>query len=258
MELIKPIVKVGNSAGVILPKEWLNGEAKVILVRRPENPQEEILEIVKSYLPSIIGLYLVGSYARKEQNSKSDIDVLAITTDINKKIKKSKYDINLISRDTLDESLKENILPLLPMLIEANPIINADLLNKYINILPTKHNLKWYIETAISALSVIKESLELTKEENKIVSENIMYSLVLRLRGVQIVNSLIHNKKATTVGLKSLIKKITGALDAYEVYQSSKMDIKTKKTVPIKEAIALYDYLEKALEEQKRWIKTNG
>ena len=142
MELVKPIVRVGNSAGVILPKEWLNGEARVTLLKKPENPKEEILEIIKSYLPSIIGLYLVGSYARGEQNEKSDIDVLGITTNINKSIKNRKYDINLISKDTLDQNLKENILPLLPMLIEASPIINAELLNKYINVLPTKHNLR--------------------------------------------------------------------------------------------------------------------
>lgn len=257
MELIKPIVKVGNSAGVILPKEWLNGEAKVILMRRPENPREEILEIVNSYLPSIIGLYLVGSYARKEHNSKSDIDVLAITTNIDKKIKKSRYDINLISKNTLDENIKENILPLLPMLVEASPIINADLLNKYINILPTKHNLRWHIETAMSALKIIKESLELAKED-QFISENIIYSLVLRLRETYIVNSLIHNKMATTAGLKSLIKKIAGSLNAYEVYQASKMEVKTKKAVYLKEAIALYEHLEKFLEEQKQWIKING
>ena len=29
MKLIKQIVKVGNSAGVILPKEWYGGKARV-------------------------------------------------------------------------------------------------------------------------------------------------------------------------------------------------------------------------------------
>ena len=32
-ELIKSIVKVGNSAGVVLPREWYGGEAIVKLVK---------------------------------------------------------------------------------------------------------------------------------------------------------------------------------------------------------------------------------
>ena len=33
-ELIKQIVKVGNSAGVILPREWLNGKARIELIEK--------------------------------------------------------------------------------------------------------------------------------------------------------------------------------------------------------------------------------
>ena len=89
MELIKPIVRVGNSAGVLVPKDWLNGEARVTLVKKPQNIRQNTLEILNAYLPHIIGLYLVGSYARGEQTSTSDIDILGITDNINKKIKRA-------------------------------------------------------------------------------------------------------------------------------------------------------------------------
>ena len=44
MELIKPIIRVGNSAGVILPKEWLNGEAKIRLISKPKNIEKFVLQ----------------------------------------------------------------------------------------------------------------------------------------------------------------------------------------------------------------------
>ena len=68
MELVRPIVRVGNSAGVILPREWLNGKAKIELIARPLDIKKEVFEILEDYFQDIIGIYLVGSYARNEQN----------------------------------------------------------------------------------------------------------------------------------------------------------------------------------------------
>src|SRR3989344_7101847 len=112
-ELIKQIVKVGNSAGVLLPREWLNGKARVELISRPLDIKKEILEILDEYLRDIRGIYLVGSYARGEQEKDSDVDILAVTNNTNKRIKKGKYEITLISEDNLDKTLKNNILPIL-------------------------------------------------------------------------------------------------------------------------------------------------
>ena len=67
MELVRKIVRVGNSAGVVLPREWLNGTAKVELVRKPLDIKGDILKILEPYLEDISGIYLVGSYARGEQ-----------------------------------------------------------------------------------------------------------------------------------------------------------------------------------------------
>ncbi len=258
MELTKHIVRVGNSAGVILPREWLHGEARVTLVKRPENPVQEIIEIVRPYLSSIVGLYLVGSYARGEQTDKSDVDVLAVTTDISKKIKRGKYEITLVSQKEVEQSLKNNILPLLPMIREASPIINANLLEAYTKTQITKQNLKWHRETTTSALELLRTSISLAREEDTSISDNILYSLVLRLREAYIVDCLMHNKKATTTDLIALIKRITGSIEAYKAYQRSKAHLKTQKKVSVKEAEALYHYLENKIKEQEEWIKRNG
>ena len=34
-ELIKPIVRMGNSACVLLPKAWVDGKARVELIEKP-------------------------------------------------------------------------------------------------------------------------------------------------------------------------------------------------------------------------------
>ena len=44
-ELIKKTIRVGNSAGVLLPKEWLNTEVKVVL--QPRNIEKDILDILR-------------------------------------------------------------------------------------------------------------------------------------------------------------------------------------------------------------------
>ncbi|PIN88478.1 hypothetical protein COU61_04750, partial [Candidatus Pacearchaeota archaeon CG10_big_fil_rev_8_21_14_0_10_35_13] len=85
MELLtRKIIKVGNSAGVLLPRSTLGGRA-VIRIEKLRATPNEILEIIKECLPGVIGVYLVGSYAREEEDE-SDVDVLVITEGINKKI----------------------------------------------------------------------------------------------------------------------------------------------------------------------------
>ena len=208
MELIKPIIKVGNSAGVLLPKKWLHGEAKVTLLVRPLNLEEDILNILRPYLSSVIGIALTGSYARKEETIRSDIDVLAITTNISKKIKKGKFDIILISREETENLLRNNAIPILPILIEAKPILNSEIIDKYRKTSLTKNNLKWHFETTRSALKVQKESIGLAELEDKTISDNIVYSLILRLREAYIVDCLSKAKQYTTKSFLALLDKI--------------------------------------------------
>lgn len=251
-ELIKPIVRVGNSAGVILPKEWLNGQASVKLVHKPYSIKEDVLEILSPYLNDTVGIYLVGSYARNEETEKSDIDILVITNKTNKKISKGKYNIVLISRENLEKSMNDNILPLLPMIKEAKTILNSDFIQKYKDIPLTKRNLRWHFDTTESALKMDKIALEL---QDNFVSDNIIYSLILRLREAYIMDCLMKNKKSTTKEFISLIKKISGSDEIYLAYLRAKNDEKAKKTIPIKEAEKIYSYLIDKLKEQEKWTR---
>jgi predicted nucleotidyltransferase len=253
--LIKPIIKVGNSAGVILPREWLNGQARIELIKKPLNIKSEIFEILSDYLNEIKGIYLVGSYARDEETLESDVDVLSITEKTNSKIESGKYNIILITEEELKDSLANNIFPVLPMLKEAKTVLNGNLIESYKDTPLTKKNLSFHIETTKTALNVNKEAIKLSEMEKENISDNFMYSLVLRLRGVYLVDCLINGKIATTKGLISIIKHLTGSLISYDSYIRSKNDKRSQRIVNINDAKAIYSYVLKKITEQEKWIK---
>lgn len=259
-ELIKPIVKIGNSAGVILPKNWIDGTAKIKLIEKPLDIRKDILEILYPHLEDIIGIYLIGSYARGEQTEKSDVDVLAITSKKSDRIKKGKYDILLITKDDVDSAIKNNALPIIPMLKEAKALLNSKLLDEYKEISKlSKKNLRWYLGITKSAIKLNKASIIVDKEmDSKYCGDAVAYSLVLHLRSTYIVDHMKKKQKWSTAGLLSLIKEVSGSLEAYEGYLRVKNDEKTKETLSIEEAEKLLHYLSKKLKDHEEWAKRKG
>ena len=110
MEIIRKAVRVGNSAGVLLPKKWLNATVKVVL--EPLNIEKDVLEIIanEGLLKKTFGAYIVGSYARNEQNIDSDVDILVVTSGVNKKIVRGKYEIIFISKEEVQRQLNETFM----------------------------------------------------------------------------------------------------------------------------------------------------
>ncbi len=255
MELIKNTIRVGNSAGVLLPKEFLNAQVKIIL--QPLNVEKDILGILleERILKNTLGVYLTGSYARKEQDIESDVDVLVITDNINKKIEKGKYEIICISKENIEKQLKKNVLPIFPMMIEAKAIINKELLNQYVNSPLSEKNLKWHIDTTKSAMKVIEKSMELSKEMSIEESDASAYSLILRLRGIYIVDCLKKGKTWSKKEFLKMVKKIAGSLKSYEGYLRVKADKKMEDKLPLEETKKLHDYILEKIKKQEEWIK---
>jgi len=248
-ELIKRTIKVGNSAGVLLPKEFLNTEVKIVL--QPLNIEKDVLNILmeEKMLKNVLGCYLTGSYARKEQTIESDIDILVITDNIDKRITKGKYDILCVSMEELKRELNENILPLLPMIKESSAIINEDLIKNYLNMPLTRKNIKWHIDTTKSAMKVVKEFINLDEEEGRDVGDASSYSLILRLRTLYIIDCLSKNRLWKKEEFLNLITKISGSLRAYERYTKSKNNNTTEHKLPIEEAKKLMNYINKKINE---------
>lgn len=254
-ELIKTTVRVGNSAGVLLPKEWLNREVKVIL--QPINVEKKILEILlkKNILKNALGVYLVGSYARDEQSIESDIDVLVVTDELNRRVKVGKYDILLISKNCLEKKIKNDLLPILPMLKEARVIINSNLRESYSKTKLSWKNIGWYIETTDEMMKEVSEDIEFSKKIGKKVSDASAYSLILRLRTLYIIDCLKKGKIWKKRELLGLIEKISGSTSAYKRYiQSKKYKTKDSRLL-VDEAEGLRNYVIKKTKEIKEWLK---
>jgi len=255
MELIKNTIRLGNSAGVLLPKEFLNTQVKVVL--QPLNIEKDVLNILseRKILPNVLGIYVVGSYARKEQTIESDVDILVITDNLNDKIEKGKYDLIIVSKDLVDEKMRKNILPLLPMMIEAKPIVNKSLLNDYVKTLLSIYNLKWHIDTTKSAMNVVEEYIQIAEKTGKKVNDAASYSLILRLRTIYIIDCLKKGKLWTKKEFLGLVKGVSGSLTAYERYLESKNKNTKEFILPVKEAKKLMDYNNKKIKEIEKWLK---
>ncbi len=258
--ILRKAIKSGNASAVVLPKAWLDKKVRVDLVEKtPEIILYDVLEITKSYidLSEIIGIYLVGSYAREDKTDLSDIDILVISEKTDKEIiKKDNYEILIVSLNLLNYKLKENLLPIGPMLKEAKPLLNSDFLKK-IKIEVTRKNVKWYLETTVDRLKIIKDSIdriEKNKPDGKL-SDSIVYSLILRLRTLYMIDCLINNKQYNKDKFIELTKKISGSHIAYDRYVYAKNNKDSKRELPLNEGKRLYEYVKKYLRKTESSIK---
>lgn len=252
---IKKTVKSGNSSAVILPRAWLNQEVRVELIKKShETILREAIDIAIDHirLGEIIGVYLVGSYARGEEDRNSDIDVLIISSDTDKEmIHEGVYNILIVSERLLKWKLENDLLPIGSMLKEAKPLINSSYLNA-IKVKVTKKNTKWYIDTTERKLQLFKKALE---KSGKRINNNVVYSLVLRIRTLYIIQELIKNRLHSSKVLIRLIAETSGSNDAYESYLAIKNNAEVGYITKKEEAEKLYLYLRNQLGEIKTLLR---
>lgn len=245
---IKKAVKAGNSSAVILPKSWLNKEVRIeLLEKTPEIILLDVINIMKSHIDSseIIGIYLVGSYAREEEDENSDIDILVVTRDTDKKIiHEGIYSIFIISSELIEQKMKKDLLPIGPMLKEAKPLLNSDYLSS-IEVKITRQNVKWYLDTTKDKLETIKRLISETKDKN--LSDRVAYTLVLRIRTLYIIDKLIKNENYSKKDFIKIITNVSKGTNAYERYISVKNNSKEGHGISVLEAEKLYEYLKKEL-----------
>src|SRR3989338_9850670 len=102
VSIVKQTRELGTSAGVLLPRSWLNKQVVVTLFS-PSNVEmiKDILEILieNNLNRQMKGMYIYGSYARGDYDEKSDRDILIITKSVNKSLKHKNYEITLVSED---------------------------------------------------------------------------------------------------------------------------------------------------------------
>ncbi|MEK6840520.1 MAG: nucleotidyltransferase domain-containing protein [Nanoarchaeota archaeon] len=246
--IIKHAREVGTSAGVILPRNWLNKQVAVTLLSPSftEIIKEVVVILAEHGLSEEIkGIYLVGSYSRGDQDIDSDVDVLVITSKINKLINQDNYEIILIAEDSFSKDLSTN-LNYLSMLKEIKVVMNRELIEKYVD-KSTELNLKKLLKENEEILKINKESTEICEKTKKTIPDGIVYSVILRLRELYMIKCLLAGMGYSKYDFVRIAGE--GAYSAYIRVKRNKKEFNNVFPVEIKR---LLDLSEKWLKELKK------
>ncbi|MCX6741721.1 MAG: DUF2080 family transposase-associated protein [Candidatus Pacearchaeota archaeon] len=242
--IVKQAREVGTSAGVLLPRSWLNKQVVVTLF----NPsKEKILQDIitclfeKDLNEEIKGIYLFGSYSRSDFDFNSDIDVLIITEKTNRLINHNNYEMLLVSESSFSKNLP-NSLNYLSILKEAKVILNKELIEKY-RLKRYKFNFKKNLLEINKIFKINKDAVDLCKEKIMNIPDGIVYSIVLRLRELYLIKCLLSNKNYH----KKDFLELAGD-KAYSAYLRIKRDEKELDNL-------LPDELMDILELSEKWLK---
>jgi predicted nucleotidyltransferase len=244
--IIKQTREVGTSAGVLLPRSWLNKKVVVTLEEKTDEIIiQEVIEILlkQKLLNEVKGIYLIGSYARGDYDSHSDVDILIITKNISKIINHLDYEIVLISEKNFSKNLQSNLYRLIS-LQEAKTLLNDELILKYKNIKP-KLNIREFIKDIERVLRINKGLLDDLKKQEKVPDATI-YSIVLRLREIYYINCLLKRKNSSK---KDFLKYV--GENAYRAYSRIKNNEKEINDLSIEESLKLINLSKKWLKELK-------
>jgi len=254
--IIRTVTEIGNGAHIFAPKEWLYDE--VVITRVPKkNPKEELIKLLSPYLNKIIAVFLYGSYARGEQTPKSDMDIFVISTE-KFNIKSKDIEIMVVPEEKLETAKKINPILFYSILQEAKPIINPPYLEKLRKeeIKPAYFN--DFLDDTKRLIQINKEMIKLDKmDKDKDSSESTIYSLVLRLRGIFIIN-LFLKKKIYSNGIFRTFLIKNSKIDyekIYNIYRSIRDNKKTEEKVKIEEAESLLTLLIKETQKLEKKLK---
>lgn len=236
-QIVRIASPIGNGAHIFVPKEWLSEE--IIIIRKPKKAiEEQILNHLTPYLRKIKGIYLYGSRARKEASYNSDIDLLLITSE-KIKIKIQGFEIICLREEDLEKAIKISSILIYSILKEAIPVLNSELLEKLKKIKIKKEYLTDYLnETSRFG----KINSELLKEDKEYASEAVLYSILLRLRGILIINYLLNKKGYSNKIFEKWIKENIPELkeyNLYEIYRHLRDSFALDKKEKIKKSSAL-------------------
>ena len=245
--IVKQTREVGTSAGVLLPRKWLNKQVVVTLLSSSiEDIAKEILDILLKYglNEETKGIYLAGSYSREDYDHDSDIDILVITQKTNKLINQNNYEIMLVSEENFSKNLPKSLI-YQSMLKEAKVIINKELIEKYLN-KKIKLGIKPILNEIKGILKINKDSIDICEEAGKNVPDGIIYSIVLRLRELYLIKCLLSDK---TYSKKDFVKILGEKINL--AYLRVKKNEKELNNVSPNEIKTLLDLSEKWLKELK-------
>ena len=257
-QIVKTVVRSGNGGAVWVPKTWINEK---IIVIRPEAPKltmkEEIIKILEPFLEDISAVFLYGSYARGEQEKHSDIDILVIAK-YKFSIKHKRFDIRVIIYDKLIKTIKENPIMYYPFIIESKAIINSKLLEDLKKIKIDYKKFSWFINDTEDIIKIDREFIEMDKLEGKYLrAYPVIYSLVLRLRGIFLIKCIIEKTRYSSKNFKNWLLRSGLIKSDFSIIMDTYRLIRDNKTVRGEINISIIETLINMLEKEagslKRW-----
>jgi len=255
-QIVKTVVKSGNGGAVWVPKGWLGEEVVIILPEKPKfELKEKIIHLLEPYLKDVVSVAIYGSYARGEQTKESDIDVLAVTRDKNIRIGVKEERIEIVSypMDILKKLIEKYPAMYYQMVQEAEPLINAYVLEELKSIKVGKESFGPYLKETKEHLKSNRELLGLDKMDNVYLSSHsVVYSAMLRLRGLFITACILRKDSFSNKKFRNWLQRQgLGSKefeDLYSVYSSIR-DSQETKNLKIKITVAekILNILEKEL-----------
>jgi len=246
-EIEKEVMPFGNGSIVYTPKKWIGKRVLVVLEEKPFDVEGEVMQMLKPYFSEIQGVFLYGSFARKEQTKESDVDLLVIS---DKKIdlkRKGKFDFLVkTKKEFLDELKKDSTLFLQQVLREAKPVFNKSLLDE-LRKEEIKPDFKEFFESTLTAFGNVKDLIQADKKREKkyLDSNAVIYSLILRLRGLYLIQCFLQNKDFSNKKFKELLgnygfedKKVANFFDVYRAERDEK---KVIHSILLSEAEKLFE-----------------
>jgi len=251
-QLKKTVKKSGNGGAVWVPRNWLGEE---IIITRLETPKlsikEKSINFLLPHLKDISGIFLYGSYARKEETSESDIDIIVIAKNKFNISNTGKFDIDIIEFKKIENLIEKNPIFYYSIIKESKPILNSLLLEKLKKIKLNTKNFKWFINTTKDHIKSNREFIELDKLDGEyLTSYVVIYSIILRLRGIFLIKCLMNKVNYSNKSFKKWLLKNIPNLDykiAYAIYKEIRDNKKVDKKMKISSAESLLIFLTKEI-----------
>ncbi len=121
-EFYRRTIKLGNSAGVLLPKSVLGSDVKVTIIHHPHNIKKEVLSVLNPILDNVIGIFLIKNENRRFES-------LVVSNNINRHIERGNFFVDIVSIDRIKKSIKEK-KDTREKILKARPILNKTLLEE--------------------------------------------------------------------------------------------------------------------------------
>lgn len=246
----------GNSCGVLLPREWEGKQVKVVLVDRTKEIRKEVFEILEPYLEDIMGIYLTGSYARGEQDEDSDIDIVAISGKTKKIIHSGRYNVQIYTLNGAKNTIENYPTNILSMLREAKVLLNGFLLEELLSIKVSEKNYRAYVEDSKRILNINKGYFDFDKKKgNFLRNMGVVYSSMLRLRGLYITQMLRENKGYKKENFKEWVVSEGLAEEEFDKLYEVYKNIRDNLPVRVKVHLELIEKLIKIFESSLKYGK---